>query len=85
MLSLKDWLERQAEKEEILLDAASDQYRVLLDGLLPQVRLAALENGMEAVTEVITTFNFEEDAITVTMEGRVEFPAKVTEVDSITI
>tara|TARA_Y100000310_G_scaffold200745_1_gene200818 strand:- start:266 stop:514 length:249 start_codon:yes stop_codon:yes gene_type:complete len=82
---LKDWLERQAEKEELLLDAASDQFRVLLDGLLPQVRLAALENDMEAVTEVITTFNFEENAITLTMEGRVEFPAKVTEVDSITI
>ncbi len=78
-------MERQAEKEELLLDAASDQFRVLLDGLLPQVRLAALENDMEAVTEVITTFNFEENAITLTMEGRVEFPAKVTEVDSITI
>jgi hypothetical protein len=82
---LKDWLEKQAEKEEILLDAASEQFRVLLDGLLPQVRLAAIENEMEAVTEVTMTLNFEEDSITLTMEGRVQFPAKVTEVESITI
>ena len=82
---MKDWLEKQAEKEEILLDAASEQFRVLLDGLLPQVRLAAIENNMEAVTEVVTLLNFEDDSITLTMEGRVVFPAKITEVESITI
>jgi len=82
---LKDWLEKQAEKEDILLDAASEQFRVLLDGLLPQVRLAAIENDMEATAEVTIIFTFEEDAITLTTEGRVHFPAKVTETDSVTI
>ena len=78
-------MEKQAEKEDILLDAASEQFRVLLDGLLPQIRLVAIENDMEAVTRITTILNFEDDAITLTMEGRVEFPAKVTEVDSITV
>ena len=82
---MKDWLEKQAEKEEVLLDAASDQFRMLLDGLLPQIRLAALENNMEARAEISVAFNFEEDAITLTTEGRVEFPAKITGVDSVTI
>ena len=78
-------MEKQAEKEDILLDAASEQFRVLLDGLLPQIRLAAIENDMEAVTRITTILNFEDDAIILNMEGRVEFPAKVTEVDSITV
>ena len=82
---MKDWLEKQAEKEDVLLDAASEQFRVLLDGLLPQIRLAAIENDMESVTRVTLILNFEENAIVLNMEGRVEFPAKVTEVGSITV
>ena len=85
MLSLKDWLEKQAEKEDILLDAASEQFRVLLDGLLPQIRLAAIENDMESITRVTVVLNFEENAIVLNMEGRVEFPSKITEVDSIKV
>lgn len=82
---MKDWLEKQVEKEEILLDTAAEQFRILLDGLLPQVRLAAIENDMESMAEVSVIFNFEDDAITLTTEGRVHFPAKVTETDSVTI
>ena len=78
-------MEKQAEKEDILLDAASEQFRVLLDGLLPQIRPAAIENDMESITRVTFILNFEDDAIILNMEGRVEFPAKVTEVDSITV
>ena len=78
-------MEKQAEKEDVLLDAASEQFRVLLDGLLPQIRLAAIENDMESVTRVTLILNFEENAIVLNMEGRVEFPAKVTEVGSITV
>ena len=82
---MKDWLEKQVEKEEVLLDAASEQYKTLLDELLPQVRLAAIEIDMEATVQVSAVFLFEEDAITITTEGRVLFPAKVTEMDSVTI
>ena len=82
---MKDWLEKQVEKEEVLLDAASEQYRTLLDELLPQVRLAAIENDMEATVQISAVFLFEEDAITITTEGRVLFPAKITEMDSVTI
>ena len=78
-------MEKQVEKEEVLLDAATEQYRTLLDELLPQVRLAAIENDMEATAQVAVIFLFEEDAITLTTEGRVLFPAKVTEMDSVTI
>ena len=85
MLSLKDWLEKQAEKEDLLLAAASEQFRVLLDGLLPQIRLAAIENDMESITRVTVVLNFEENAIVLNMEGRVEFPSKITEVDSIKV
>ena len=85
LYGLKDWLERQIEKEDVLLDAVTEQYKTLIDGLLPQVRLAAIENDMESEVEVSVKFVFEDNAITLFTEGRVIFPAKVTEIDSITV
>ena len=82
---MKDWLEKQQEREEDLLDAAAEQFRNMLDELLPQVRLAALENDMTSEIEVITEFVFEDEATTITTEGRVKFPAKVSEPESVTI
>ena len=73
------------EKEEVLLDTAAEQFRIMLDGLLPQIRLAAIENEMESVADVAVIFTFEDDAITITTEGRVQFPAKVTETIPVTI
>ena len=68
-----------------MLDAASEQFKKLLDELLPQVRLSALENELESRVDVTMWFVFEEDATTLTTEGRVNFPAKVTETETITV
>lgn len=84
-IPLKDWLEKQQEREEELLDAVAEQYRTVVDELLPQVRLAALENEMVSEVEVLTVFAFEDNATTITTEGRVRFPAKITESESVTI
>lgn len=84
-IPLKDWLEKQQEREEDLLDAAAEQFRKVLDELLPQVRLAALENDMESEIEVLVVFAFEDEATTITTEARVRFPAKISEAESVTI
>lgn len=82
---MKDWLEKQQAREEDLLDAAAEQFRNVLDELLPQVRLAALENCMESDVEVVMMFEFEDNSTTLTTEGRVRFPPKVSESESITL
>ena len=68
-----------------MLDAASEQFRKVLDELLPQIRLAALENCMESDMEVVVMFEFEDSSTTITTEGRVRFPPKISEPESVTL
>jgi len=73
---MKDWLEHQADIEKDVLDAVGSQVRGVVDDLLPQIRLAALENQMEAVANVTIYFTFEGEKTGIHSEASVQFPAK---------
>ncbi len=73
---MKDWLERQAEIEKDVLDAVGQQVRGVVDDLLPQIRLAALENHMEAVADIKIYFTFEDNGTGIHSEASVQFPPK---------
>ena len=71
-----DWLDAQGEMERPLLELSGEVVKELVDDLLPQIRLSALENGGEAVVNVAITFKFETKGADVDAVGGVEFPAK---------
>ena len=73
---MKDWLEKQGSIEKDVLDAVAAQARGVADDLLPQIRLAALENEMSAVVELKINFGFENDETKIWSVGEVQFPAK---------
>jgi len=73
---MKDWLDRQAKIEKDILDAVGAQVRGITDDLLPQIRLAALENEMTSTINVAVTFDFDDDTTEISSEGSVSFPAK---------
>jgi hypothetical protein len=72
---MKDWLDTQKRIEKDLLIELGRQCRDILDLLLPQIRLAALENDHKTTVSLVLDFNFEEGVV-VRGEGSVTFPAK---------
>jgi len=82
---MKDWLEKQTEIEKEVLDAVGQQVRGVVDDLLPQIRLAALENNMEAVADIKIYFTFEDNDTGIHSEATVQFPAKHSASASITL
>ena len=72
---MKDWLDSQKRIEKDLLKELGYQCRDIIDLLLPQIRLAALENENKTQVSIVLDFDFEKGA-TVKAEGSVTFPAK---------
>ena len=82
---MKDWLANQKSIEKDILKAAGGQARGVVDDLLPQIRLAALENEMQATIQMEIHFDFDGDKTEIVTEGRVQFPAKHSSSASITL
>jgi hypothetical protein len=82
---MKDWLEKQGSIEKDVLDAIAGQTRGIADDLLPQIRLAALENEMTAVVELKINLVFEDDETNIWSYGEVQFPAKHSASATITL
>ena len=73
---MKEWLEKQKQKEQNMLDAVSIQAKQIADDLVPQVRLCALENEMVADIMIKVHFEFNDDKTEIWSEGAVDFPPK---------
>ena len=72
---MKDWLESQKRIEKDLLKELGLHCRDIIDLLLPQIRLAALENNNKTEVTIKLGFDFSKGA-SVRGEGSVSFPAK---------
>lgn len=59
-----------------MLEAVSIQAKQIADDLIPQVRLCALENEMNADIFIKVHFEFEDDKTEVWSEGAVQFPPR---------
>ena len=73
---MKEWLEKQKQQEQNMLDAVSIQAKQIADDLVPQVRLCALENEMTADILIKVHFEFNDDKTEIWSEGAVDFPPK---------
>ncbi len=82
---MKEWLDRQKEIEGDVLNAAAQQAYEVVDQLLPQIRLAAMENNMVVKTNLEITFDFSDEETKVSCLGAVTFPVRVVEARSIKV
>ena len=73
---MKKWLEHQKGQEKHILDAVSIQVREVVEDLIPQLRLCALENEMLADLRLNIHFEFDEESTECWAEGQVYFPPK---------
>lgn len=77
---MKEWLDSQKKIEKDLIKEIGFQCRDLIDLLLPQIRLAALENDNKTSVTINLSFDFAKGA-TVRGEGSVTFPAKKASIE----
>ena len=77
---MKDWLDSQNRIEKDLLIELGRQCRDLLDLLLPQIRLAALENDNKTSVTINLDFDLSK-GVAVKGEGSVAFPAKKASIE----
>lgn len=77
---MKDWLDSQTRMEKDLLIELGRQCRDILDLLLPQIRLAALENDNKTSATINLDFDMSK-GILVKGEGSVTFPAKKASIE----
>jgi hypothetical protein len=79
---MKDWLDSQTRIEKDLLIELGRQCRDILDLLMPQIRLAALENDNKTSATINLDFDLSKGVL-VRGEGSVTFPSKkaVIEID----
>ena len=82
---IKDWLDNQTGIEKEVLDTVAGQVRGITDDLLPQIRLAAIENEMQSVVKIEIHFDFDDDKTEIRAEGSVQFPAKHSSSDTVTL
>lgn len=82
---MKDWLEKQKEQEQDVLDVVKIQSKQIVEDLIPQIRLCALENDMEAHVNLKLHFQFTRENTEIWSEGHVDFPAKSTTSQCFTI
>lgn len=74
---MKNWLEKSPEMEKPLLEMCCRQARQVVDDLLPQIKLAALENDNASIINLKMAFEFDDkDGARIITEGYVDFPAK---------
>lgn len=74
-VTMKEWLDSQNRMEKELIQELGFQCRDILDLLLPQIRLAALENNNKTSATIYLDFDFSSGA-KIRGEGSVTFPAK---------
>lgn len=77
---MKDWLDSQNRIEKDLLIELGRQCRDLLDLLMPQIRLAALENENKTTVNINLDFDLSK-GVKVVGEGSVTFPAKKASIE----
>jgi len=82
---MKDWLEKQKDQEQDVLDVVKIQSKQVVEDLIPQIRLCALENDMEAHVNIKLHFQFTEENTEIWSEGHVDFPPKSTTSQCFTI
>ena len=75
---MKNWLEKQKSQEQEVLDVVKIQSKQVVEDLIPQVRLCALENDMEAHVIIKVNFKFTDDDTEIWSQGHVDFPPKCT-------
>ena len=75
------WLEKQTFVEKDLKEMTGEVVKAILDDLMPQLRLAALEAGGIAAVDFRLDFNLTDDP-KIKGEGSVYFPAKKATVTS---
>lgn len=75
---MKNWLEKQKSQEQDVLDIIKIQSKQVVEDLIPQVRLCALENDMEANVVIKINFQFSDDNTEIWSKGHVDFPPKCT-------
>ena len=73
---MKKWLDKQKNQEKDMLDAVGIQVREVVEDLIPQLRLCAMENEMLSDLRLNIHFEFNEDNTEVWSEGQVYFPPK---------
>jgi hypothetical protein len=73
---MKDWLDKQKEVENDMLESVSIQAKQISEELIPQIRLCALENEMCADIMIKVHFEFNEKNTEIWSEGAVDFPPK---------
>ena len=73
---MKKWLEKQKGQEKHMLDAVNIQVREVVEDLIPQVRLCAMENEMVSDVRLNIHFEFNKKDTDVWTEGQVAFPPK---------
>jgi hypothetical protein len=73
---MKKWLDKNKKIEGSMLEAVGIQAKQIADDLIPQVRLCALENEMNADIFIKVHFEFEDDKTEVWSEGAVQFPPR---------
>ena len=75
---MKNWLEKQKSQEQDVLDIVKIQSKQVVEDLIPQVRLCALENDMEANVVIKINFQFSDDNTEIWSKGHVDFPPRCT-------
>ena len=60
---MKEWLDSQKKIEKDLLKELGLQCRDIIDLLLPQIRLAALENDNQTTVDIRLEFDFSKGAL----------------------
>ena len=73
---MKKWVEKQKDHEKDVLDEVAIQARQVVDDLIPQVRLCALENEMQSSILIKVNFEFDDKKTEIWSEGAVDFPPK---------
>jgi hypothetical protein len=73
---MKKWLDKNKKIESSMLEAVGIQAKQIADDLIPQVRLCALENEMNADIFIKVHFEFEDDKTEIWSEGAVQFPPR---------
>jgi hypothetical protein len=73
---MKKWLDKQKDQEKHMLEAVNIQVREVVEDLIPQIRLSALENEMMSDVRLNIHFEFNEKNTEIWSEGQVYFPPK---------
>ena len=70
------WLDENKKQEHNMIEAVGIQAKQIADELIPQVRLCALENEMNADIFLKVHFEFDDEKTEVWSEGAVQFPPR---------